>query len=149
MALRERERETHTGGTILRESLARHRERSHASFHEAASFSVRTRRAPQRNRLKGTRGETRIAARTRETRNNHPIIKSLTRLRLLLNTVYLSIRPRARCSARCSVGSGSKLFSSLRIYEFRLRIFYRHLATLTHAPRENVRATRTQRNVVN
>lgn len=74
----------------MRESLARHR---------ATPPSTRwllllppfpyVRIVLHKGRLKGTRGETRIVGKTREARNNHPIIKSLTRLRLLLSVVYL------------------------------------------------------------
>lgn len=82
----------------MRESLARHRATPPTSV---ASFSrTHTRRALQRTAERHSRRDRGIAGKTRETRNNHPIIKSLTRLRLLLNIAYLPTLPARRRDAR-------------------------------------------------
>lgn len=81
----------------------------HASFCEVASEYERV--VLHKERLKGTRGESGIAGKTRETRNNHPIIKSLTRLRLLSNVVYLSGAP-AKCRRTGLSNRGNMNFAS-------------------------------------
>lgn len=72
------------GGTILRESLARHRATPPCTRLPPFLYE---RVVLCKERQKSTRGETRIAGRTRETRNDHPIIVSLTKLLSLLSNV--------------------------------------------------------------
>jgi len=98
---------------------------SHASFYERCLlFPYPYASRSTKNDWGGTRGKTgESLGKTRETRNNHPIIKSLTRLRLLLN-IPISWLPLPSPSH----SDATHVLIRPKRYEFCFLHFHQHLA---------------------